>query len=146
MTQLLPFRIGMETYALELPVIQEVMESPNVYAFPAAPGEISGALGFHGRIVPVINLPRLLGRSDQHICNRLIVLVRDYGPVALAVDQVEAILNVEISHANRLGYEDAGNYIKEVINWQGRMINCFDLDRLQSRIAELCTWHGGYGD
>ncbi len=145
MTQLLPFRIGIESYALELPVIQEVVENRMVYPFPAVPDDISGAIGFHGRIVPVINLPRLMGQPDLNICNRLIVLVNDYGPVALAVDQVRAILNLEISHANRLGHEDGGHYIKEVISWQGQMINLFDLDKLQSRIAELCTWQGGHG-
>ncbi len=143
MTQLLPFRLGLENYALDLQAIQEVVENAGVYPFPAAPDVIRGALGFHGRIVPLVSLPLLLGLEDHKLCQRYIVLINDYGPIALAVDQLKVIISVNVSQVKHLGSEDGGNFIKEVISWQGEIINLLDLDKVQSRIKKLCLQHGG---
>ncbi len=143
MIQLLPFRLGLESYALDLNAIQEVVENTGVFPFPAAPNMIRGAIGFHGRIVPLISLPLLLGLGEQNLCPRYIVLTNEYGPIALAVDQLKAIISVEISQIKHLGHEDGGNYIKEVISSRGEMINLLDLEKVRSRIKQLCLQHGG---
>ena len=146
MTQLLPFRLGLENYALEVTAIQEVVENKPVFPFPAAPGLIKGAIGFHGRIVPLICLPLLLGCSDKNICRRFIVLTNEYGPIALAVDQVKAIITIDSADMKPLEHEDGGNHIKQVISSPGGMINLLDLETLQSRIEKLCRQHGGSHD
>ncbi|MCF6267145.1 MAG: chemotaxis protein CheW, partial [Desulfuromusa sp.] len=58
--QLLPFKVGYETYALELVEVQEIIENQKIYPFPGTPEIIAGAIGFHGRIVPVVDLAMLL--------------------------------------------------------------------------------------
>ena len=103
MTQLLPFRLGLESYALDLNAIQEVVENTGVFPFPAAPDVIRGAIGFHGRIVPLISLPLLLGLADQDLCQRYIVLTNEYGPIALAVDQLKTIISVDVAQIKHLG-------------------------------------------
>lgn len=143
MTQLLPFRLGLENYALELTVIQEIVEKQEIFPFPAAPGLVKGAIGFHGRIVPVVSLPQLLGLSAANVCDRLIVLTNVFGPIALAVDQVKAIITVESSAMKPLGHEDGGSYIKDVVSTSEGMINLFDLEKLEGHIEQLCTEHGG---
>ncbi len=143
MIQLLPFKIGFETYALELPDIQEVVENRPIHAFPGTPAEILGAIGFHGRIVPVVNLPRLLDFPEGNHGQRLIVLTNGYGPMALATDQVRPILNVEMTHAIRMGQASERPYIKDIINWQGETISLFDLEQLQGALERVCDPQGG---
>ncbi len=143
MKQLLPFVVGYETYALELVDIQEVVENRQVYDFPGSPDVIAGAIGFHGRIVPVIDLPLLLNFPTGNICNRLIVLINERGPVALGTDQVRPIINIEITHANQMQNYTERNYIHEIVNWEGEMISLFDLDQLQAKLESLCVQPGG---
>ena len=143
MKQLLPFSVGYETYALELAEIQEVVENRTVYNFPGASEVIAGAIGFHGRIVPVISLPRLLNFPSGNLSNRLIVLINDRGPVALGVDKVRPIINIEITHANQMQNYAERNYIKEIVNWGGEMISLFDLDQLQLQLETVCVHAGG---
>ena len=143
MKQLLPFKVGYETYALDLAEVQEVVENQPIYDFPGSPAEIAGAIGFHGRIVPVIDLARILEFPAGNIGTRLIVLAHERGPYALGVDQVRAIISVEISPSTRMQNYTDRDYIREIINWNGEMISVFDLDQLQVYIESLCTSVGG---
>ena len=143
MKQLLPFTVGYETYALELIEVQEVVEKQTIYPFPGAPEIVAGAINFHGRIIPVVDLARLLNFPPEKIGQRLIVLVNQRGPVALGVDQVEAIINIEAGADLQMENYADKNYICDVINWHGKMISIFDLDQLQTTLETLCTETGG---
>jgi len=142
MKQLLPFKVGYETYALELTEVQEIVENQQIYPLPGAPEAVSGAIGFHGRIVPVVNLPQLLDFPTATLGQRLIVLVNQRGPVALGVDLVKSIINVEINQTNRMENYAERAYIDDIINWHGEMISLFDLDQLQLKLESLCLQTG----
>ena len=143
MKQLLPFKIGAETYALELVEVQEIVEDRKIYAFPGSPEVVVGAIGFHGRIIPVINLSLLLNFPTENLCNRLIVLINERGPMALGVDQVRSVINIEVAHANQMQNDAERNYINKTINWNGEMISLFDLEQLQAQLESLCVQLGG---
>ena len=138
MKQLLPFKVGYETYALELVEVQEVVENQKIYDFPGSPAVVAGAIDFHGRIVPVIDLAQLLNFPTGNLGQRLIVLINERGPVALGVDQVRAIINVEINQTTQMEDYAERNYISNVVNCRGEMISLFDLDQLQIRLESLC--------
>ena len=142
MKQLLPFKVGYETYAVELTEVQEVVENQTLYPFPGAPKVVAGAISFHGRIVPVIDLAQLLGFPTGKIGQRLVVLINERGPIALGVDQVRAIINIEINQTNQMQNYAERNYIYNVINWQGEMVSWFDLDQLQVALESLCIQGG----
>ncbi|MCD6582684.1 MAG: chemotaxis protein CheW [Desulfuromusa sp.] len=139
MKQLLPFKVGYETYALDLVEVQEVVENQKIYNFPGSPEAIAGAIGFHGRIVPVVDLALLLDFPTGNLGQRLIVLINERGPVALGVDQVRAIINIEINQTNQRRNDTERIYIRDVINWRGKMISLFDLDQLQTKLEALCV-------
>ncbi len=141
--QLLPFKIGYETYALELVEVQEIIENQKIYPFPGTPEIIAGAIGFHGRIVPVVDLAMLLKFPAGKIGQRLIVLTNERGPVTLGVDRVYSIINIEINQTNQMQNYAERNYICDVINWGGEMISLFDLDQLQLKLESLCIQTGG---
>lgn len=143
MKQLLPFRVGYETYALELIEIQEIVEQQKIHAFPGAPDVVAGAIGFHGRIVPVIDLAKLLDFPTGKIGQRLIVLIDKRGPVALGVDRVGSIINLEITQANRMQNYSERAYISDIFNWGGGMISLLDLDQVQAELELRCDNSGG---
>lgn len=142
MKQLLPFKVGYETYALNLFEVQEVVESPKIFPFPGTPDLISGAIAFHGRIVPVIDLGILLDFPSAKIGLRFIVLVNNRGPVALGVDQVQSVINLDINQDNQMQNYTQRDYIEDVINYHGQMISLFDLDLFQTKLESLCTQKG----
>jgi purine-binding chemotaxis protein CheW len=143
MKQWLPFKVGYETYALNLVDIQEVVERTEIYPFPGSPAVVAGAIAVHGRIVPVIDLPQLLRFSHGKIGQRLIVLINEYGPIALGVDQVGAIIHLEQARTSRMEDYAERPFIRDVVNWGGEMISLFDLENLRLVLEQQCQRVGG---
>lgn len=143
MKQLLPFKVAYETYALELPFVQEVVEQCRIDPFPGAPQVVAGAIAFHGRIIPVVSLPQVLGFTDSTLGERLIVLTNDWGPVALGAAQVGSILSIDNSEFKTVQNYSRRKYIRDVVSWRGAMIGLLDLDRLRSELERLCDLSGG---
>jgi len=143
MNQLLPFKLGEETYALELTDIQEVVENQPIYSLLGAPKKIAGAIGFHGRIVPVLDLPLLLGFAAGKRSDRLIVLTDQYGPVGLMVDGLCPVINVDLVRGTLTQSDSEQDCILGVLNWQDEMISLLDLEQLQLMLETLCSRTGG---
>lgn len=143
MKQLLPFKVGYESYALELNEIQEIVEQQRIDPFPGAPDIVAGAIAFHGRIVPVISMPKLLNFPTGTIGSRLIVLVDDRGPIALGVDQVGSIINLQPSAFNPVQNYSERKYISAVVNWRGAMLGLLQLDQIETDIDLFCNSTGG---
>ncbi len=143
MTQLLPFLLGAESYALELVEVQEVVENPPIHALPGAPEEIAGAISFHGRIVPVIDLPQLLGFAVGERSARIIVLVDAHGPVALMVDHLQRIISIDPAVGTLSQSASVEDCIRGVLNRDGEMISLLDLQQLHLVLEQLCTESGG---
>ncbi|HEY5672315.1 MAG TPA: chemotaxis protein CheW [Malonomonas sp.] len=143
MTQLLPFKLGAETYALNLTEVQEVVERRAIYPLPGAPETIAGAISFHGRIVPVVDLPGLLGFSAGQRAERLLVLTDANGPLALTVDGLRTVINVDLVRGTLSRSESEADCISGVLSWQDEMISLLDLNQLQKLLEQLCSKTGG---
>lgn len=143
MRQLLPFSLAYESYALALEDIQEVVENQTIYPFPAAPEAVVGAIGFHGRIVPVVDLAALLGFVSGPLGARLIVLVNDYGPLALGVHHVHPIITFETETDEFLHNPPERSFITGVLNRAGEMLSLLDLNAVIAELNELCIATGG---
>ena len=143
MTQLLPFLLGEECYALKLTEIQEIIEEAERHFLPAAPPEIIAAVNVHGRILPVLDLVQLLGFVSERIGERMIVLARRDFPVVLAVGELEPLVAVDLDQATLTRSDAPGDCISGVLNWQGRMLSLLDLDSLKKIVEEKCSATGG---
>lgn len=138
MIQLLPFEVGNEIYALELIDIQEIVETRKLHPFPVAPATVSGAIAFHGRIVPVVNLPRLLGFNTHQGSPRLIVLANQYGPFALAVDRLRPLIGLDKSFVKDDESATKEPSVRSVFAWKNRMISLLDVNYVVAAIETAC--------
>lgn len=134
LTQLLPFMLGDERYALKLTSIQEVVDGAQLHYLPAAPPTLLGAINVHGQVVPVVDLPVLLGFSAAPVCSRLLVLSSQILSVALAVHQLESMVNVDLQQLVLTQSDEAQNCIAGVMNWHEQMISLLDLEQLRKII------------
>jgi len=143
MSQLLPFKLGPEVYALELADVQEVVEQRTIYPLPGVAETISGAISFHGRIVPVIDLPLLLGFDAGVRSERIIVLTDEHGPVALNIDRLQRIITLDLAHCTLSQSESEQDCIRGVIDRDGEMISLLDLEQLRLVLDRVCSETGG---
>ncbi|MFO7811954.1 MAG: chemotaxis protein CheW [Pelovirga sp.] len=138
MIQLLPFEVGNEIYALELIDIQEIVETPHLHPFPAAPATVSGAIAFHGRIVPVVDLPCLLGFDGPQGSPRIIVLANQYGPFALAVDRLRPLIGLDKGFVKDDESGTKEPSVRSLFTWKKDMISLLDLNYVAAAIETTC--------
>lgn len=143
MSQLLPFNLGAEIYALELTDVQEVVENQTVHALPGGPDAFVGAISFHGRIVPAVDLPQLLGFPESTRFGRMIVMTDEHGPIALMVDKMQRVISIDLAHSTLSQSDSEEDCIRGVLNRDGEMISLLDLDQLHRVLEHLCTDSGG---
>src|ERR1700760_687890 len=94
----LTFRSEGRLYALPAGLIGEVIRMPAIARVPQGPKCLLGLANLRGSVLPVASVRAILGRSEMASTpsSRLIVL-DGAAPVALAVDEVAALVNIEQS-------------------------------------------------
>lgn len=90
------FRIGATTYGLETGSIRELVDQPQIYRVPGAGAFLLGVINLHGQVLPVIDLPGLLGVDGLPPGRQLVVLGPEFHSLALAVS---AIGRTDVCHA-----------------------------------------------
>jgi len=73
----LTFRLGAETYALEIEAVTEIVLPRPVTPLPRAPGFVRGVASLRGAVLPVVDLARRLGLpggDDEGRHSRILVL------------------------------------------------------------------------
>lgn len=91
------FGLSGRTLALPAAAVARFLPVPALEVPPALPPVVAGLLHWQDRVVPVLRLDRLLGLAESAIglYATLLLLERDDGPLALAVNRVHGITDAE---------------------------------------------------
>jgi purine-binding chemotaxis protein CheW len=147
MEKLLVFVLSGLHCALRLPDIERVLRAVAVTPVPKAPEIVMGLVNVQGRVIPVLNIRKLLRLPEVEVNpNDQIILARTTTfPVALVVDNVPGV--AEFSERDIVvpaelypGLE----YLEGVTKLQGGIVYIYDLDRFlssaeKSEIEQLLT-------
>jgi purine-binding chemotaxis protein CheW len=95
------FRAGQQRYALP---IERVREIQKIVAFAEVPddnGMVTGMVDIRGEIVPVVDVRSLLGlpNAPYTLDTPMVVVSSGFGPVALVVDAVDAVIAISSDEA-----------------------------------------------
>ncbi len=112
----LTFRLGEESYGVEIERVQEIKGYSTVTPLPNCPSYVRGVLNLRGVIVPVVDLRKRFGMVDVDYTNRnaIIVLVTQGRLAGLLVDDVSDVLDVPRGdvHAPPIGVGSAANFVR----------------------------------
>ena len=92
----LTFRTNARLYALPAEQVAEVIRLPEVARVPQAPKGLLGLANLRGDIIPVASLRGLLGGAEAAEAATRAIVLEGLAPVALAVDNVEALVAVDV--------------------------------------------------
>ena len=90
------FRLGEETYGLEIMKVREIVSLVDITTVPRMPAFIRGVINLRGRVIPVMDLSTRFGMPDsaRTAANCIIVVyVRDM-EMGVIVDNVREVLYV----------------------------------------------------
>lgn len=139
MPRLLQFRLGAERYGLEIEALQEVADDPPLHAVPHAGPYLLGAVNLHGRVLPVIDLPALLGMAAAPRDQRLVVLSTELHGLALAVSGIGRITVFEAADLRLPTAEEQSRAIAGVVEAgePPEPVNLLDAGMVIARLEDL---------
>lgn len=138
MEQALVFQVGNEYYGLEIENIQEVIESTSFHYIPTAPEAFSGAINFHGSIIPAIDLPMHIGEPKGPRDHRVIVLIPSLARIALATTAIHRVIPMEHDWLMPVQDENGtARYIRGAFSHNNMMVNLLDVVRLLEDLQNI---------
>ena len=135
MEKLLVFALSGLHCALRLSEIERVLRAVEITPVPKAPEIVMGLVNVQGRIIPVLNIRKLLRLPEvETSLNDQIILARTTTfPVALVVDNVPGV--AEFSEQDIIAPAELYpglEYLEGVTKLQGGIIYIYNLDRFLS--------------
>lgn len=114
--------------------VREIMLKPRLRSVVGAPQSVAGMMSLRNKIVPVIDLSRILGLSPSKAAERIIVL--EFNKIVLG-----ALVN-SVSRIYRLSWEQieppkaaaGGSYVTGLVKMDDRIILILDFERI---VAEM---------
>ena len=91
------FSISNELYALEMSMVKEVLNAPRVARLPNAASYILGVYNLRGRIITLIDIRQLLGKTPaENERTGMVLLIGDNGSaISFLVDKINDFIEVD---------------------------------------------------
>ena len=115
---ILTFRLSDMRFALYLQNIDRVIRAIAVATVPKSAPSIYGIMDFHGEHIPVVNIRERFGMPEKGISvgDRFIITIWENRKLAVAVDQVEHLINTSGKNINRVDVSGAYGLNEKVKN------------------------------
>lgn len=94
--RLITFRIGPETFVLDIMAVRQIIPYTGSTSLPTAPSFVEGIIVLRNEVIPVVDLhqrlyPRLTERSEQPL---VLITHSSAGVIGLKVDEVRRIVTI----------------------------------------------------
>lgn len=117
--EVIVFTLAGETYGIESAFVVEVFQLRDFTPLPGVPSYIFGVINLHGKILPVINLRKLLDLPEKGLSeNKKVVILcneqMEFGIVADVVEGIQTFALEDIQETPPTLTESGKKYLKGV--------------------------------
>ncbi|MFP4282460.1 MAG: chemotaxis protein CheW [Opitutales bacterium] len=137
----LTFKLGSESYAVEVLKIKEIIRMQRVTPVPHLPPYMRGIINLRGKVIPVVDLRLKFGLETIEETERtciVVVQIRLNGdnrlaPVGMVVDAVDEVLNIsdeQVEDNPDLGSTLENRFIQGLAKFEDIIVTLLDIDRL----------------
>ena len=130
------FRIGRETFGVDIFVVREIVKAQEITPVPGTADYVLGIINLRGKIISVVDLSdRLgLGRASVDRASRILVVDLDGVTVGFLVDAATEVLKLP-AESIEAAPEDleqtlSGSFLRGVGKLDDRLVILLSLDRL----------------
>ncbi|MDN4503110.1 chemotaxis protein CheW [Alteromonadaceae bacterium BrNp21-10] len=131
------YRLGEETYGINVMQVQEILRHTEIAPVPGAPDYVLGIINLRGNVVTVINTRARFGLPTAEVTDnsRIVIIESEEQVVGILVDSVTEVVYLrssEIDSAPAVGTEESAKFIQGVSNREGELLILVDLNKLLS--------------
>lgn len=132
--QWVTFRLGNETYGINVMQVQEVLRVSEIAPVPGAPDYVLGIINLRGNVVTVVDTRRRFGlpSKEPDEMSRIVIIEAAEQVIGILVDSVAEVVELrtaEIETAPNVGNEDSARYILGVTSREGKLLILVDLNK-----------------
>ncbi|WP_022947887.1 chemotaxis protein CheW [Methylohalobius crimeensis] len=145
--QWVTFRLGNETYGINVMQVKEVLRVSEIAPVPGAPDYVIGIINLRGNVVTVVDTRSRFGLPPKPSdgMSRIVIIESAEQVIGILVDSVAEVVELratEIETAPNVGNEDSARYIQGVTSRGGNLLILVDLNKFltEEEIAELETF------
>jgi purine-binding chemotaxis protein CheW len=133
--QVVAFRLGDETYAIDISYIHEIIRMREITFVPRAPHYMRGVINLRGRIVPVMDLSSRLGlpSHEETPQSRIIVVEVNGESIGMIVDAVSEVLRLpedQIEPPTQMAGSESADYISGLGKVNDRLVLLLDVQKV----------------
>jgi purine-binding chemotaxis protein CheW len=133
--QVVAFRLGNETYAMDISYIHEIIRMKEITFVPRAPHYMRGVINLRGRIVPVMDLRARLGlpTHEETAQSRIIVVEANGESIGLIVDAVSEVLRLpedQIEPPIQADNAENANYVSGLGKTNDKLVLLLDVEKV----------------
>ncbi|KAF0178988.1 MAG: chemotaxis protein CheZ [Nitrospirae bacterium] len=82
-------------YTIPILKVQEIINRPQLTRLPQAPHYIDGVTNLRGRIIPIVNLKKLVGLSESEPGQKVIVVASGRMTFGVVIDGITGVISIE---------------------------------------------------
>lgn len=143
--KLISFILDDKEYAVDIKLVQEVIEEREITPVPKSPDYMEGVIDLRGHIIPIINLRKMLGFKDREktLDNRIIIVEVSGGTLGIVIDSVKEVLTVhkfDMESVPQLqDSREKLEFLQAVAKIKERLVLIFDLNKIlnEEQLKEL---------
>ncbi len=133
--QWVTYKLGDETYGINVMQVQEVLRHTEIAPVPGAPDYVLGIINLRGNVVTVIDTRSRFGLSSCDITDntRIVIIESDDQVVGILVDSVAEVVYLrssEIDSAPNVGTEESAKFIQGVCHKNDELLILIELNKL----------------
>lgn len=129
--QIVVFKLGQEEFAVETLKVQNISNTMLVTRVPKSDSHIKGLINLRGSIISLVDINLLLGmQSTQCENGNIIIIDIDDEEIAISVDKVREVLEIDEKLIQRIDANEGYDYVKGIINLNENIITLIDLNKL----------------
>lgn len=136
-SQVVGFRLGNETYGLDIMRVQEIILMGRITGIPEVPDYVRGVINLRGKVIPIVDLRKRFGfpGSDTNDDTRIMVVNTSATTIGIVVDAVSEVLRInpgeiEPPPMGVIGLDQS--YVSGLVKMDDRIMILLDIDGILS--------------
>lgn len=136
--QVVVFKLGGQSYGINITSVVEIIRLTKITAIPQAPGFVEGIINLRGKIIPVIDLNKRLGLETTEYTSAARIIVVETGEVVagLMVNDVDEVIRFPASAVEpppAMVRGEGTEFIRGIVLRDEQLIILLDPDRMFRR-------------
>lgn len=132
MRQCIGFLLNENEYIIPILKVQEIIKIPQITKIPKVPYYVEGVTNLRGRVIPVLNLKRILNLAEENQGNKVIVISTGKITFGALVDNITGVVNIDennIEPADEF-LQQSNSQIEGVTRINDRLLILLDIKKL----------------